>query len=81
MGETRKIFRTGNSMVVSLPRESLEVLNLKEGAPVSIGLDQENQRIIITPAAAELAGVDREFARQITEFVEQYRPALEALAR
>ncbi len=68
-------------MVVSLPRESLEVLNLKEGAPVSIGLDQENQRIIITPAAAELAGVDREFARQITEFVEQYRPALEALAR
>jgi putative addiction module antidote len=81
MGETRKIFRTGNSMVVSLPRESLEVLNLKEGAPVSIGLDQENQRIIITPAAAELAGVDQEFARQITEFVEQYRPALEALAR
>ncbi len=81
MGETRKIFRTGNSMVVSLPRESLEVLNLKEGAPVSIGLDQENQRIIITPAAAELAGVDQEFARQITEFVEQYRPALESLAR
>ena len=81
MGQTRKIFRMGNSMVVSLPRESLEVLNLKEGAPVSIGLDQENQRIIITPAAAELAGVDQEFARQFTEFVEQYRPALEALAR
>jgi hypothetical protein len=28
-----------------------------------------------------VAGVDEEFAQQVAEFIEQYRPALEALAR
>jgi putative addiction module antidote len=81
MGVVRKVFRTGNSMVVSLPKEALEGLHLQEGSPVSIELDQEQHQIIIAPAAAELAGVDREFAQQVSEFIEQYRPALEALAQ
>jgi len=77
----RKIFRAGNSMVVSLPKESLELLGLKEGSKVSIELDRERKRIIITPVAMTLPGVDAEFARQVKEFIEQYRPALEALAK
>ena len=76
----RKIFKTGNSMVVSLPRESLEALNLGEGSEVFIELDRERRGIIITPVSKGLPGVDQEFARQIEEFIEQYRPALEALA-
>jgi len=77
----RKIFRAGNSMVVSLPKESLELLDLEEGSEVSIELDRERKRIIIAPAATTLPGVDAEFARQVKEFIEQYRPALEALAK
>jgi len=77
----RKIFRAGNSMVVSLPKESLELLNLREGSEVSIEVDRERKRIIITPVAMTLPGVDAEFARQVKEFIEQYRPALEALAK
>ena len=77
----RKIFKTGNSMVVSLPRESLGFLNLDEGSEVSVELDKERGEIIITPVSRSLPGIDQEFARQVAEFVERYRPALEALAK
>jgi putative addiction module antidote len=77
----RKIFRTGNSMVVSLPKEMLDVLKLSEGGEVSVELDTEHGHILITPAAAEGRGVDAEFAKQVADFIEEYRPALDALAK
>jgi antitoxin MazE len=78
----RKVFKTGNSVVISLPKDALEFLGLSEGAAVSVDLDRETRRIVITPLEAPLAiaGVDKTFARQVSEFIEQYRPALEALA-
>ena len=79
----RKVFKTGNSIVVALPKEMLEALHLGEGEEVSVELDTERQQILIapvpTPAAAD--GVDAEFARQVANFITAYRPALEALAR
>lgn len=79
----RKIFKTGNSIVVSLPRDVLDPLRLAEGAEVDVQLDPERGVITIAPAPAQAAvrGVDEEFARQVSEFIDQYRPALEALAR
>ncbi len=56
----RKIFKTGNSTVVSLPREMLESLGVRDGSDVS---------------------VDEVFARQVAEFIDEYRSALDALAR
>jgi putative addiction module antidote len=76
----RKIFKTGNSMVVSLPKEVLDSLRLGEGAEVEVELDQERGVITIAPVATA-PGVDEDFARQVSEFIEQYRPALEALAK
>ena len=77
----RKIFKTGNSTVVSLPKEALDYLGVMEGAEVSIELDQEERRIIIAPVQEIISGVDETFARQVAEFIEQYRPALNALAK
>lgn len=79
----RKVFRTGNSMVVSLPKDALEYLGLEEGTDVSVDLDRENRQIVISSIAEPLAaaGVDETFARQVSEFIERYRPALEELAR
>lgn len=77
----RKIFRTGNSTVVSLPKEMLDALKLAEGGEVSVELDTEQGRIIIAPSTAEVEGVDAAFAKQVADFIEQYRPALDALAR
>jgi antitoxin component of MazEF toxin-antitoxin module len=70
-------------VVISLPRDALEYLGLEEGADVSVDLDREKRQIVITPVEMPLAvaGIDEEFAHQVAEFIEQYRPALEALAK
>ena len=79
----RKVFRTGNSVVVSLPKNALELLGIRAGADVFVELDRENRQIVITLAEEPLAmvGVDKAFAQQVADFIEQYRPALEALSR
>jgi putative addiction module antidote len=77
----RKIFRTGNSLVVSLPKDSVRLLGLQEGSEVSVAVDQEHGRIVIEPVLAALGDIDAAFAQQLTEFIEEYRPALEALAK
>jgi antitoxin MazE len=76
----RKIFKSGNSIVVSLPRAFLQALNLEQGSEVSVSLDRERGVMVLGPAMRALRGVDDEFGRQVAEFIEEYRPALEALA-
>ena len=78
----RKIFKTGNSLVVSLPKEVLEPLGISDGAQVSVELNRKKSEIVIRPVRTPLvAGVDEEFARQVNDFIKEYRPALEALAK
>jgi antitoxin component of MazEF toxin-antitoxin module len=79
----RKVFKTGNSLVVSLPPEALEYLGLAAGADVSVELDRENRRIVIAPIGNSLSdsGVDEEFHQQLQSFINLYRPALEELAK
>ena len=74
----REVFKTGNSIVVALRKEMLDALHLAEGGEVSVELDAAHRQIVIAPAAD---GVDVEFARQVADFIESYRPAIEALAR
>jgi len=78
----RKVFKTGNSTVVSLPKDLLEPLGVKEGSDVSVELDREHGQIIIRPVETPIAaaGVDADFARQVSEFIAEYRPALKSLA-
>jgi putative addiction module antidote len=75
----RKIFRAGNSTVVSLPTDVLDALGLELGDEVTILADPENNRIVITPAT--LFGVRPGFLEQVDRFIDDYRPALDALAK
>ena len=79
----RKVFRTGNSVVISLPRDVLEYLDIRVGAEIEVNIDRENRQVIIKPVEVPLTitGVDEKFAHQVAEFIEQYRPALEKLAK
>ena len=79
----RKVFRTGNSMVVSLPREALEFLGIHNGTEIEVDLDRENHQVILRPVEMPLviSGVDEKFALQVAEFIERYRPAMEKLAK
>jgi antitoxin component of MazEF toxin-antitoxin module len=78
----RKIFKTGNSAVVSIPTEYLDALDLVIGSEVSIELDRESGILTLAPAPPDttLAGFDEDFTRLVADFIEAYRPALEALA-
>jgi antitoxin MazE len=79
----RRLFKTGNSVVLSLPKEILDALGLADGENVSLELDRQKKRVILTPGEKPLAvaGVDEDFAHQVNEFIEHYRPALEELAK
>jgi antitoxin component of MazEF toxin-antitoxin module len=77
----RKIFRTVNSIVVSIPKDILDELKLSEGEDVSVEPDSKQRQIVISPVEKPLTvGVDEAFARQVDEFIKEYRPAREALA-
>jgi antitoxin MazE len=77
----RKIFKTGNSLVVSIPKDLLEPLGITDGSAVSLELDLEKRQIVIREAApGTYEGLDTKFARQVDEFIEEYRSSLEALA-
>ncbi len=79
----RKLFRTGNSVVVSLPRDALEYLNIYEGTEIEVELDRKNRQVILKPLEIPSAksGINEEFAHQVAEFIEEYRPALVKLAK
>ena len=79
----RKVFKTGNSLVISLPKDALDLLDISEGSDVSIDLDRGKKQIVISPVEEPLAvaGVDEAFAQQVAEFIDRYRPALESLAK
>jgi len=78
----RKIFKTRNSLVVSLPKEFVQQAGLREGSEVSIVVDPDSKQITIEAAAPPVEdGVDAEFAQQLDTFIDLYRPALEALAK
>jgi antitoxin MazE len=79
----RKVFRTGNSTVVSLPKDVIDPLGVREGSEVSVILDREQGQIIIKPVKIPIAaaGVDEDFARQVSEFIAEYSPALNSLAK
>ncbi len=77
----RKIFRTGNSAVVSLPADVLETVGLELGDSVTVSADPEQRQIIITPAETSLPGVRPGFLDHVDDFIERYRPALETLAK
>ena len=78
----RKVFKTGNSFVISLPKDALDLLGIREGSDVSVDIDRENRQVIISPTEGILAvaGVDEEYAQQVSEFINKYRLALDALA-
>lgn len=76
-----KVFKTGNSVVVSLPEDVLEFLGIGEGSEVSVELDRERRQVVISPADTDLPGADEAFPQQVSAFIEQYRPALEFLAK
>ena len=78
----REVYKSGNSIVISLPKEALELLSISKGSTVVLELNREKRKIILSTIETPLASarVDEKFTRQISEFIDQYRPNTVALA-
>lgn len=79
----RTISHIGNSYGVTIPKEIIDKLHLTAGTQVDVQLDEESNSIVIQPVAAkaEYQPIDAEFASQVSDFIEKYRPALKELAK
>lgn len=83
---TTKVFSTSDVAPLMLPRELFMALSLEEGAEVEASV--QDGKIVIAPATNGASngavrqgeGVDERFAQLVNEVIEEYRPALEALA-
>ena len=77
------MFSVGNSKEISIPADYLTKLDLAVGAEVDVTLDEDHDRIVIEPVRKIKypKSVDREFAAQVNDFIERYRPALKELAK
>lgn len=75
---TQKVLKVGSSAAVTIPKKSLEELGLKIGDRVSVHIDSKNQVVLIEPSAKK---IDKKLLAWTEKFIEQYRPALEALAK
>lgn len=76
------MFRAGNSLVVSLPRDMVAGLGLEEGAPVAVEFDQDRHRLTIQPV--EIGGGrggGAGYARMVEDFIDKYEDVLKELAR
>lgn len=79
----KRLFKTGHSVVLSLPREVLDSLGVKIGENVNLELDQKRQRLIISPLKKDQTtkSLNEDFVHQVNDFIEKYKPALDELAK
>ena len=78
----RQIRQSTDSQTISLPEDMLVVLQLQEDSEVDVLVDQQNRQIIIRSAADfSSEEVDIQLARQISDFIIEYQPALKELAK
>lgn len=70
--EVRKIFKAGNSCVVSLPVNLLKSLGIREGSHVSIEVNRENRELILKPVVVKKNDMSMEFVRLIDKLLVDY---------
>ncbi len=73
----------GDSCEITISKEILDKLHLTAGSQVDVRLEDGAERIVIQPvdAKAKRVDIDAEFASQVNDFIEKYRPALNELAK
>ena len=79
----RRLCKTGNRVVLSLPQEVLDEMGIREVENVNLEWDQEQHRVIITTLESSLTalGGNEAFAHKVDDFIHQYHSALEELAK
>jgi putative addiction module antidote len=77
--EVRKVFKAGNSSVVSLPFEMLKALGIKDGSHVSVELNREKRELVLKPVVVKSGNVSIDFVRLVDKLLIDYDFALRRL--
>ncbi len=76
----QKLYKNGNSVAVTIPKDYLENLYLNDGSSVSVELRED--QVVIRRADKKIApGVDAKFMQQVDDFINEHRDVLEDLAK
>lgn len=80
----QKVLQVGNSAAVTIPAPMLQELGLMVGDQVEVKAKKRPVKIEVIPAKKILkknAGITPEFVASVEEFIKEYRPVLNELAK
>ncbi|MBI2011330.1 AbrB/MazE/SpoVT family DNA-binding domain-containing protein [Candidatus Daviesbacteria bacterium] len=78
--QPQKLYKNGNSVAVTIPKELMKELNLRDGSLVVV--KKEGNELVVTPQKKTLApGVDHKFTKMVDEFIEDHKDVLEELSK
>jgi len=81
----QKLYKNGNSVAVTIPKELLHELNLRDGSEVVVSKDESQNTIVIEPKNKETKQNDSsltpKFLKWLEDFNKEYGPALKELAK
>lgn len=80
---TQKLYKSGNSVAVTIPKEYLKELGLRDGSQVLVDQDPDAGIIIISRKSNKKISsrISPEFMKWLDSFNKEYSPALKELAR
>lgn len=77
---TQRLYKNGNSVAVTIPKQYLEELNLHEGSSVVVA--KKGSELSIIPQKTTLAkDVDVRFMKMIDEFISDHEDVLKELSK
>ena len=79
----QKLYKNGNSIVVTIPKEYLNDLKLRDGSEVVMEQNTDSGLIVISKKSAQKTNnrISPNFLRWLDTFNKKYSPALKELAR
>lgn len=76
----QKLYKNGNSVAVTIPKEYLKDFNLRDGS--SVVVTKKADGITVHPQKKiKVADVDQKFAKMVDEFIQDHEDVLQKLSK
>ena len=79
--EVRKLFKAGNSVVVSIPADMLKALGVNDGSHMSMEINREKRELILKPVVTKKSNMSVDFVRLVDKLFVDYDYQLRRLAK
>jgi len=77
---TQKVLKVGTSAAVTISTQALKELGIAIGDEVNVSVDVKSRSFVVKPSRQKTV-IDPELHDWTNKFIDQYRPALDALAK